>query len=71
MNNFPKRIILTMGEIKRIGMFSEFCKSEQFEEDGAIQLASDDMMFSLNSDILPKDYSYKVPKGYIIKGYNG
>jgi hypothetical protein len=70
MKKLPSRVILNFGEIKRIGILSEFCKSECFSEDGILRLATDDMMFSLDSSILPKDYTYEVPKGYVIKGFN-
>lgn len=66
----PKRIILTIGEIKRIGIFKEFCKSEDFDENGIICRTHDDTIFSLESDLLPDSYFYKVPDGYVIKGFN-
>lgn len=66
----PERIILTIGEIKRIGIFKEFCQSECFDEYGVISRTLDDGLFSLDSKLLPKDYSYEVPKGYTIKGFN-
>jgi hypothetical protein len=66
----PERIILTIGEIKRIGIFKEFCKSECFNEFGVISRTLDDCLFSLYFNILPKDYDYQVPEGYVIKGFN-
>jgi hypothetical protein len=66
----PERIILTIGEIKRIGIFKEFCKSERFDEYGVVSRTHEDGLVSLDSKILPKDYSYEVPKGYTIKGFN-
>jgi hypothetical protein len=66
----PKRIILTIGEIKRIGIFKEFCKTERFDEHGIISRTHNDGIFSLYSTILPIDYDYQVPEGYVIKGFN-
>lgn len=70
MKKLPERVILSFGEIKRIGILSEFCESEYFSENGIIALATDDMVFSLDSNILPENYDYKVPEGYTIKGFN-
>lgn len=66
----PKRLILALGEIRRIGIFQEFCKSERFDEHGIISRTHDSAMFSLESDLLPDGYAYQVPEGYTIKGFN-
>jgi len=49
----PKRVLLTLGEIKRIGIFEEFCDSEKFDKRGIITGVSDDAMFSIKSKLLP------------------
>lgn len=69
-NKLPERIILPLGELKRIGIFKEFCKSEIFDEEGIISRVADDAMFSFDSYLLPDGYKYEVPEGYIIKGFN-
>jgi len=66
----PQRLILTFGEIVRIEMLADFCESEDFTEDFMIGYVRDDMVFSFDSKILPKNYQYEVPKGYVIKGFN-
>lgn len=66
----PKRLILSFEEIKRIGILTEFCKSENFTEEWMIKRCTDDMIFSFYTEILPKGYVYEVPKGYTIQGFN-
>jgi hypothetical protein len=67
MKKMPKRIILTIGEIKRIGIFRDFCKSERFDENGVVSRTHDSAMFSLESDLLPAGYIYELPEGYTIE----
>ncbi|MEK3955666.1 MULTISPECIES: hypothetical protein [unclassified Psychrobacillus] len=63
----PRRLILSLGEIKKIGIFEDFCSSEQFEVDGIISRVSEEAIFAFDSNLLPIDYVYEVPKGYIIQ----
>lgn len=70
MKKLPERVILSLGEFKRIGIFSEFCSSEKFPEDFIMEYSTDDMIYSFDSKILPLDYTYEVPKGYKYKGDN-
>ena len=67
---YPKRLILPIKEIRRLGFYEEFCLQEGFAVETVDYHATDDMIFSFNSSLLPKGYKYEVPEGYVVKGIN-
>lgn len=53
-----------------MGVLESFCEREQFNKQGVILRIPDDTMLSIDSDLLPEGYEYKVPEGYIVVGIN-
>lgn len=50
-----KKVILTFGEIQELGIWSEFCKREQWTEEFWEGKLSNDMRFSVDTDLVEKN----------------